>query len=163
MDLTWDIPLNGFTTGQVVGSAVDSFIQQYYNDHHIDLGQRTIAGIGFDDTFSVTRFQTGASNMITLGGNDWNYFFDQQTAYGSDTDTSKNRTFTVSDGTHTSMIQLNWNFQQIDGLVEAINESLQGDGVQASAQKVDANTFKLVANKTNITITIGGTNKDDFF
>ncbi|GED34861.1 hypothetical protein P9G84_16430 [Brevibacillus centrosporus] len=163
VDLTWNIPLNGFTTGQVVGSAVDSFIQQYYNDHHIDLGQRTMAGIGFDDTFSVTRFQTGSSNVITVGGSDWDEFFDTNTATGSDTDTSQNRTFTISDGTKTATINLEWKLDGMDDLVDTINDELTSAGVLATAVKESASTFKIVAKKANITITTGGADSNDFF
>ncbi|QRG67342.1 flagellin hook IN motif-containing protein [Brevibacillus choshinensis] len=163
VDLTWDIPLNGFTTGQVMGSAADSFIQQYYNDHHIELGQRTMAGIGFGDTFSVSRFQTGSSNVITIGGDDWDEFFDTDTAYGSNTDTSKNRSFTISDGSKTATITLEWKLDDMDDLVDVINDELTSEGVQATAVKVSAGTFKIVAKKANVTITISGANSNDFF
>jgi len=163
VDLTWNIPLNGFTSGQVVGSAVDSFIQQYYNDHHIDLGQRTMAGIGFDDTFSVTRFQTGSSNVITVGGADWDEFFETNTATGSDTDTSQNRTFTVSDGTKTATITLEWKLDGMDDLIDTINDELSSAGVLATAVKESASTFKIVAKKASITITTSGADSNLFF
>ncbi|SDJ96061.1 immunoglobulin-like domain-containing protein, partial [Paenibacillus typhae] len=161
VDLTWNIPLNGFSSGQVVGSAVDSFIQDYYNAHGINLGNRTVAGMGFGDTFFITTFKTGSDASITLGGNDWSFFFDNNHYTGTDEDRSKNRTFNVSDGTNTATILLEWEYIDMDDLVSDLNYQLAS--VSVTTKKVNATQFQLVANSAEITITITGTDKSQFF
>ncbi|CAH1222975.1 hypothetical protein PAECIP111892_05250 [Paenibacillus auburnensis] len=161
VDLTWNIPLNGFTSGQVVGSAIDSFIQDYCNAHGINLGERTLAGIGNNDTFFISTFKTGSDASVTLGGNDWAYFFDNNYFTGTDEDHTKNRTFTVSDGTNTATILLERKYYNMDGLVNALNKQLTS--VSATAIKVNETQFKLVANSAAINLTIAGTDKSQFF
>lgn len=163
INFNWDVPLNGFTAGQVVGSVVDSYIQQYYNDHNLDLMQRTMTSVGFDDTFSISRFETGSTNGITLGGNDWSYFFDQNSAYGTDTDSSRNREFTISDGTNTAMIVLDLDFGDMEGLVRYINLYLQEAEVNAMAEKVDNLKFRFVTDDLDFGLTLGGKNYSEFF
>ncbi|WP_219835482.1 S-layer homology domain-containing protein [Paenibacillus sp. R14(2021)] len=161
VDLNWDIPLNGLTTGQAVGSAVDSFIQQYCNDHHIDLGLRTLGAVGFGNTFSIFTFATGPQAHITLDGG-YAAFFTSNQFYGTNDDTSKNRSFTVGDGNHTASIVLEWAYNDMDDMVADLNWQLQAANVAAKAVKVDATHFKLTLT-ANVTITIGGTNKGQFF
>ncbi|PQP88171.1 hypothetical protein, partial [Paenibacillus sp. AR247] len=163
IDLTWNIPLGEFTAGQVVGSAVDSAIQDYCNANGIDLGKRTLGAVGFGDTFSIFAFSTGSESSVTLGGPDWNYFFPQSQYNGSDIDHSKNRTFNVSDGEHTTVVTLDWQYTGMESLVEAINGQLQGASVSAAAETVNANQFRLVANSTGIQLTVSGVDKNQFF
>ncbi|WP_164763187.1 hypothetical protein, partial [Paenibacillus humicus] len=163
VDLTWNIPLNGFTTGQVVGSAVDSFIQDYCNAHGIDLGNRTLGGMGFEDTFFITTFKTGSSASITLGGNDWSFFFQNNHYTGTDEDSSKNRTFTIGDGAATATIMLDWNYADMAALVSDLNNQLNAASVAAIAVKVNENQFKLVPSSSDKTITVSGRDKDVLF
>lgn len=163
IDLTWNIPLGEFTAGQVVGSAVDSFIQDYCNAHGIDLGKRTLGAVGFGDTFSIFAFSTGSASSVTLGGSDWHYFFPQSQYNGSDIDHSKNRTFNVSDGEHTAVVTLDWQYASMEALVEAINGQLQGASVTAAAETVNANQFRLIANSTGILLSVSGVDKNQFF
>lgn len=163
IDLTWNIPLGEFTAGQVVGSAVDSFIQDYCNAHGIDLGKRTLGAVGFGDTFSIFAFNTGSESSVTLGGPDWQYFFPQSQYNGTDIDHSKNRTFNVSDGEHTAVVTLDWQYASMEALVEAINGQLQGASVSAAAETVNANQFRLVANSADILLTVSGVDKNQFF
>ncbi|MBO7748158.1 S-layer homology domain-containing protein [Paenibacillus sp. MWE-103] len=162
VDLTWNIPLNGFTTGQAVGSAVDSFIQQYCNDHHIDLGQRTLAAMGFGDTFFVTTFATGSQASVTLGGG-YDALFGSNHFSGTDEDTSKNRTFTVGDGAHTATIQLKRAYASIDAFVSDLNRQLQNATVAVQAIKLDAAHFKLSPTAANGSLAIDGADKAQFF
>ncbi|WP_163881035.1 S-layer homology domain-containing protein [Paenibacillus favisporus] len=163
IDLTWNIPLGDFTEGQVVGSAVDSFIQDYCNANGIDLGKRTLGAVGFGDTFSIFAFNTGSESSVTLGGPDWQYFFPQSQYNGTDIDHSKNRTFNVSDGEHTAVVMLDWQYASMDALVGAINRQLQGASVTAAAETVNANQFRLVANSTDILLSVSGVDKNQFF
>ncbi|MET3851302.1 S-layer homology domain-containing protein [Paenibacillus sp. OAE614] len=163
VDLTWNIPQGEFTVGQVVGSAVDSFIQDYCNAHGIDLGKRTLGAVGFGDTFSIFAFSTGSESSVTLGGSDWQYFFPQSQYNGTDIDHSKNRTFNVSDGEHTAVVTLDWQYATMDDLVGAINRQLQGASVSAVAEKVNDNQFRLVANSTDIQLNVSGVDKNQFF
>ncbi|MED1952330.1 hypothetical protein [Brevibacillus centrosporus] len=170
VDLTWDIPQNEYATTYAasIGSAVESSIQDYFNAHG-GLANRTVSAmVNYDgssqgDTFRVGTFQTGSVTTITLGGADWQYFFDTNSFHGTDEDTSQNRTFTISDGTKTATINLEWKLDGMDDLVEVINDELTSAGVQATAVKESASTFKVVAKKANITITTGGADSNDFF
>ncbi|MGG3887347.1 hypothetical protein [Brevibacillus panacihumi] len=161
-----DIPLNEYadTPVKAMQSFVDSTIQDYCNAHGISLGTRTLAAVYYGgDGFTVTRLKPGSNNVLKIGGEDWQEFFDQNVAYGTDEDTSQNRTFTISDGTKTATITLVWNLNGMDDLVDAINDELTSAGVQGTAEKVNSSTFKIVAKKANITITIGGADSNDFF
>ncbi|MBY0217730.1 hypothetical protein, partial [Paenibacillus illinoisensis] len=163
VDLTWDIPLNGFSTGQVVGSAIDSFIQDYCNAHGINLGDRTVGGYGFEDTFFISTFKTGSSAAITLGGNDWSFFFQNNHWTGTDEDSTKNRTFVVSDGVNQASIVLRQKFTDMSNLVNYLNNQLQSASVSVTAEKVSESQFKLVSNSSNTDITITGNDKEQFF
>ncbi|MET3939166.1 hypothetical protein ABIC22_001978 [Paenibacillus sp. PvP094] len=163
VDLTWDIPLNGFSTGQVVGSAIDSFIQDYCNAHGINLGDRTVGGYGFEDTFFISTFKTGSSAAITLGGNDWSFFFQNNHWTGTDEDSTKNRTFVVSDGVNQASIVLRQKFTDMSNLVTYLNNQLQSASVSVTAEQVNESQFKLVSNSSNTDITITGNDKEQFF
>ncbi|MGG4480264.1 S-layer homology domain-containing protein [Paenibacillus illinoisensis] len=163
VDLTWDIPLNGFSTGQVVGSAIDSFIQDYCNAHGINLGDRTVGGYGFEDTFFISTFKTGSSAAITLGGNDWSFFFQNNHWTGTDEDSTKNRTFVVSDGVNQASIVLRQKFTDMSNLVTYLNNQLQSASVSVTAEQVSESQFKLVSNSSNTDITITGNDKEQFF
>ncbi|PYY29079.1 Uncharacterized protein PIL02S_02018 [Paenibacillus illinoisensis] len=161
VDLTWDIPLSGFSTGQVVGSAIDSFIQDYCNAHGIKLGDRTVYGSGFEDTFFISTFKTGSDAAITLGGNDWSFFF--QNNHWTGTDGTQNRTFIVSDGVNQVTIVLSQKFTDMSNLVTYLNNQLQSKSVSVTAEQVNESQFKLVSNSSNTDITITGNDKEQFF
>ncbi|MBM7649257.1 hypothetical protein JOC78_002210 [Bacillus ectoiniformans] len=163
--LWWNIPLNQYVTtpAQAVGSAIESEIQQYYNDRNISLYERTMSAFGYGDTLTISTFKTGASNMVTVGGQDWSYFFNQNTAYGADENRSANKSFTVSDGVNTAEITLDWNYSNMDGLIGRINHQLSSQNVNATAVKVSESQFKIVGKSASVSLTINGTNKGDFF
>lgn len=161
INLNWDIPLSGFTTGQMMGSAVDSFIQDYCNANHIDLGNRTMGSVGYGDTFSIYTFSTGSSAKITLGGSNWSDFFTLSQSTGKNDDFSANRSFIISDGINSTNIKLEWDDADMDGLISDINSQM--GSVLARAEKVSESQFKIVAKTGAHTITISGTDKDEFF
>jgi predicted ribosomally synthesized peptide with SipW-like signal peptide len=163
INLYWNIPLSGFSIGQVIGSAVDSSIQDYCNAHGIPLGNRTMASFGFGDTFSIATFKTGSNATITFGGKDWQYFFQNQSFSGSNNDTSNNRSFTISDGTHIASISLTSKYTNLDDLIGDLNGQLTNAQVSATASKVDVNHFQLVPSASGIPITVDGTNANDLF
>lgn len=170
VNLTWNIPQNEYahTPAASIGSAVDAVIQDYFNANG-GLGNRTVtASVNWNessqgDTFRIQSFQSGATQSITLGGSDWEDFFGQQIYYGTDEDTSKNRTFTVSDGTKSSIILLKWNFGDMTGLVNFINQQLENAQVNIVAEKVSETNFKLISTESNGTIIIDGVDKSLFF
>lgn len=170
VNLTWNIPQNEYvkTPAASIGSAVESAIQDYFSAHG-GLSNRTLSAAGNwigsnqGDTFRIQSFQTGSTQSITLGGQDWTYFFDQQTFYGTDEDSSQNRTFTISDGTRNSVILLTWNFGDMTGLVNLINQKLDAAQVNIVAEKVSETNFKLISTEPNGTITIDGIDKSQFF
>ncbi|MDF2473296.1 MAG: hypothetical protein K0R21_1078 [Anaerocolumna sp.] len=159
VDLTWDLPTDTFTPAQMVGSAIESYIQDYFNAHG-GLEIRTLWAASFaGDTFTLSSFASGVLNTITIGGPDGSYFFDTLYAQGTDLDMSANRTFSVSDGTHTATITLDTDLTNMDGLVNRINSYLNGSSVQAVAVKINEDSFKIVGDD----ITIDGANKAEFF
>ncbi|MFJ9463462.1 hypothetical protein [Viridibacillus arvi] len=154
-----------FSKGASMGSVVESHIQDFYYKKGGANGilNRPISAFGFEDTFQISAFQPGSASSFTLEGADWSYFFEQSSGLGKDTDTSKNRTFTISDGTTTANIQLTSNFVTIDDLVNHINKHLINTGVKAQAEKVSAAQFKITSTSSTGNIIIEGVNKADFF
>ncbi|MEK5531559.1 hypothetical protein MKX79_19505 [Viridibacillus sp. FSL R5-0468] len=154
-----------FSKGASMGSVVESHIQDFYYKKGGANGilNRPIAAFGFEDTFQISAFQQGSASSFTLVGADWSYFFEQSSGLGTDTDTSKNRTFTIKDGTTTANIQLTSNFVTIDDLVNHINNRLISTGVKAQAEKVNIAQFKITSTSSTGNIIIDGVNKADFF
>nr|WP_255397355.1 hypothetical protein [Sporosarcina sp. P2] len=154
-----------FPKGASMGSIVESHIQDfYYQKGGADgIMNRPIAAYGFDDTFQISAFQPGSASSFSLEGADWSYFFEQSTAQGTDTDTSKNRNFTISDGIHTATIQLTSNYSTFDAFVNLLNSRIANAGVKAQAEKVGTTQFKITSTLSTGTIIIDGVNKADFF
>ncbi|MGE7934135.1 hypothetical protein [Viridibacillus arvi] len=154
-----------FSKGASMGSVVESHIQDFYykNGGANGILNRPIAAFGFEDTFQISAFQPGSASSFRLEGADWSYFFEQSFGLGTDTDTSKNRTFTISDGTTTANIQLTFKFVTIDDLVNHINKLLINTGVKAQAEKVNIAEFKITSTSSTGNIIIDGVNKADFF
>lgn len=165
VDLWWNIMLNEYATTPAIaiGSAIESSIQQYYIDRNISLYDRTMSAGGWGDTFKISTFKAGASNQVTVGGPDWQYFFDTNTATGTDENHSKNRIFTISDGEKSATIQLTRNMKTMDGLVSAINRSLEASGVKAIAKKFNDQQFEIVAKSVSVRLTTGGSDNGEFF
>ncbi|QHT62338.1 hypothetical protein GXP70_21715 [Paenibacillus lycopersici] len=162
--LNWNIDPNGFTPGQIVGGVVDSDIQQFCLDNHIDLMQRPIEAYGEGNTFTIRGAMPGAQGSFKIGGRDASRFFGAQTIFaGTDTNTSKNRAFTVGDGTRTASIALTGTYATMDSFVSAINSKLRSANVSAVAAKVDDTHFTIAPSVTGGSITIGGADKDQFF
>lgn len=166
--LDWDIipePATGFTISQLVGSAIESTIQDYCNANGIPLGERTLAAMGFveDSFFSVMTFKPGANTVIEFGGKDWNYFFEQQRYSGSNPNTDKNRSFSISDGVKTASIHLQYDYSNMSALVVAINRQLRNADLNIEAVQINDNHFELVASSSQYTIEVNGTNKAEFF
>ncbi|QVY61315.1 Ig-like domain-containing protein [Cytobacillus gottheilii] len=164
VNVYWQLSTD-FSRGAAMGSVVESFIQDYYYQKGGSNGlmNRPLYAMGFGDTFSIQSFKTGSASSIILEGNDWDYFFDQNSSIGKDQDTSKNRSFTVSDGEKISTIQLTRNFTSIDQIVTLINSKLSTDGVKATAEKMNANQFKITSQVPGSDIIIGGNDKDNLF
>lgn len=162
--LFWNIPVfNGemtFTVGEVVGSAVISTIMDYYNAHHLNLGDMAIIAFGSGDTFTLSTTATGKNAKLIISGPDWSYFFTGTSFTGSGDEA--NKSFTVSDGSHTATIQLTQNFSSMDALVAFVNTKLQPAGVGATAAKVDEQHFKFIPS-SDTTLIIGGEDKASFF
>ncbi|WP_066229469.1 hypothetical protein [Metabacillus fastidiosus] len=158
--LSTDFPL-----GASMGSVVESHIQQYYIDKGgaEALMSRPISAYGFTDTFQISTFQTGSASSFTLEGKDWSYFFEQSSATGKDADTSKNRTFTISDGTNTATIQLTSKFATIDALVTRLNSRLTNANVEAQVEKISETQFKITSTSASGKLIVDGVNKLDFF
>ncbi|MGG3859918.1 hypothetical protein ABET41_18505 [Metabacillus fastidiosus] len=158
--LSTDFPL-----GASMGSVVESHIQQYYVDKGgaEALMSRPISAYGFTDTFQISTFQSGSASSFTLEGKDWSYFFEQSSATGKDADTSKNRTFTISDGTHTVTIQLTSKFATIDALVTRLNSRLTNAKVEAQVEKISETQFKITSTSASGKLVVDGVNKLDFF
>lgn len=168
--LNWDIPVSSpFTMATVVGSAVESEIQQYFVDKGGEsaLMNRTIsAGAvsganGYGDQFYISTFATGAASSITISGADASYFFDTLQATG--TDASYNCAFTINDGTNTVTITLSRNYSNMVDLVSDMNIKLSNSQVSATVEKVDDSHFKVVTMTSGIHLTISGSNKEEFF
>ncbi|GGA20809.1 hypothetical protein [Psychrobacillus lasiicapitis] len=153
-----------FPKGAAIGGVVDSFIQDFYYKKSGAAGilNRPIGAMGGDDTFQIYAFQQGATSSFTLKGKDWSYFFDQSVAQGTDTNTSKNRTFTISDGTNTATIQLTKSFTSFDELLNLINNRIASAKVEAIVESVSGIQFKIIPTSKKV-ITVGGVNKSDFF
>lgn len=154
-----------FPKGASMGSVVESHIQDYfYKKYGINgFSIRTIAAFGSSDTFQISTFQTGASSSFTLEGLNWNDFFEQSVAQGTDEDKSKNRTFTISDGTNIATIQLTTKFSTIDTLINQMNTRLKNANVKVQAEKVNESQFKLTLTSSTGELIVDGINKADFF
>jgi hypothetical protein len=166
IDLWWNIPAlvndQPATYATVVGSAVESYIQQYFVDKGgAALMNRTLWASGSGDKFSIGAFGVGPTGKITITGKDASYFFDTLEATGTNEDHSPNRTFTINDGTTIATIALDTSYTGISQLVSDINSMLTTS--QASAVKINETQFKLVTKTKGIHLTIGGTNRSDFF
>lgn len=172
VSIYWNLSTS-YPLGLAMGSVVESAIQQFYVDKDIangdnqytELMTRPIMATGNYDNnqFYIGTFTTGSQANITLGGADWSYFFENNEANGTDLDTSKNKTFTVSDGTVTATIKLASNFATIDALVNHINNCLINTGVTAQAQKVNDTQFKITSTSPIGNIVIDGIDKANFF
>lgn len=162
--INWKLSTD-FPTGAAMGGVVDSHIQQYFIDKggSIALLNRTVSAMGFSDTFQISTFKTGYAASFTLEGADWGYFFDQSTARGTDEDKSKNRTFTISDGTNIATIQLTTKFSNIDTLINQMNTRLKNANVKVQAEKVNESQFKLTLTSSTGELLVDGINKADFF
>ncbi|MBM7568698.1 S-layer homology domain-containing protein [Paenibacillus sacheonensis] len=162
--LNWNIAPNGFTPGEIVGGVVDSFIQQYCLDNGIDLMQRPIEAFGAGNTFIIRGSAPGSQGTFTVKGSGAVQLFGAEKQFaGTDTNTSKNRTFTVGDGTHTATIVLSRAYATIDSLVSALNTQLRNASVAAVAAKIDGSHFSIAPNNPSGPLTIGGTDKGQFF
>ncbi|MGD6942409.1 hypothetical protein ACQCT6_10250 [Cytobacillus gottheilii] len=164
VNVSWQLSTD-FSRGAAMGSVVESFIQDYYYQKGGNNGlmNRPLYAMGFGDTFFIQSFKTGSASSIILEGNDWDYFFYENRSIGKDQDTSKNRSFTVSVGEKTSTIQLTGNFTSIDQIITLINSKLSTDGVQATAEKMNAAQFKITSQVPGSDIIIGGNDKDRLF
>lgn len=164
VEVWWKLSTD-FTKGQAMGSVVESAIQQYFLDKQgvEGLMNRTLYAVGLGDTFSISAFKTGADSSIRVEGTDWTYFFKQNTSTGTDYDTSKNRTFTVSDGNKTATIRFTDTFTDIDAMLHTINTQLTNANVLVTAEKIDDSHFSLIPNSPTVNLVVGGDHVDEFF
>ena len=154
-----------FPRGAAMGSVVESHIQDYFFQKYGINGFaiRTVSAYGFDETFEISTFQTGSTASFTLEGADSAYFFEQTSAQGTNDNTTKNRTFTISDGTKTVTIIFEYEYMDMDDLVSDINYYLNNAGVAVTAEKVNTSQFKLTSTGGTGELIIDGVNKADFF
>jgi hypothetical protein len=160
VDLWWNIPQNEYATtpAMSIGSAVESYIQM--NNLY---GRATWAGSFGGDTFQIGTFNTGKSAIVQVSGPNWSDFFYTDRATGSDEDTSKNRSFSVSDGLSTAKISLGDNYYTMEQLVVSLNNQLITANVKVEAIKTDDNHFILKATELNVNIMVDGIDKNEFF
>ena len=163
INLYWNITSDqGFSAAALVGSGIESYIQQYFVDKGgaAALMNRTLWCASFSgNTFTLSTFYEGLLNKITIGGPDGSYFFNTLSAQGTDLDTSANKSFSISDGTNTANITFNTDLTSMDSIISKINTRLTARSVQAVAVKIDESHFKIVGNG----ITISGADKAVFF
>jgi len=175
VDLWWNIPQSGgMTVGQVVGSAIESSIQDYFYKIGGSDGimNRTMwaADWAAGNTFVLGSFQNGSASKLILGGN-WQALFDTGSSLGTDED-ARSRSFTVSNGLKTTTINLNKIFIDPDGAgsLDALDDMVSYINQQfASASLKDAKAvrvgqaFEIQLPQTYSGLTIDGTNKSEFF
>ena len=114
-----------------------------------------------EKAFNVVALATGSNVKLKATGLDASYFFEDLSTQGTDEDTSKNRTFTVSDGTNSATILLDWGFSGIEEIVETINYYLTSGNVSVTAEKVNNTQFKFTS--TGGILVIDGNDKSEFF
>ena len=169
IDMNVNIPLNEYTStsAAAVGSYVESIIQMWFQDKYglTDWVSKMTVSASYDnDKLVISTFEPGASAFVQIGGSNWSdYYNNSEKIYGTGDDTSYNRTFTISDGTNTATIALEYSYTDMYELVSDIDYMLSQNHVSATAEKVDESHFKLIAKTSGIHLTIGGTNKADFF
>ncbi|MDI2587689.1 hypothetical protein OR571_11330 [Psychrobacillus sp. NEAU-3TGS] len=156
------------SVGAAMSGIVNSAIQMHMQEKYGMAGFNMITASSWEspeysNVFNIMSSETGSSAKLTLLGADWSYFFEGSTATGTDVDTSKNRTFTIGDGTNTAIIQLTTKFGTIDDLVNRINSRLTNAGVKAKAEKIGTTQFKITSTSITGSIIIEGADKTDFF
>lgn len=169
VNANWNVD-NEFTAGQMAGSIVDSYIQDYYNANGLDLSSRTIVAVGSGDTFNLYSTVSGSASKITLSGG-WNTWFQQNEASGVDGET-RSRSFTISDGAKTANINLTRLFtdpdttgpqDQLDAMITYINGRLTSAGLNGAKAVRSGQGFELQLPKTYSALTVAGTNSSEFF
>ncbi|MCP1357757.1 hypothetical protein [Aneurinibacillus migulanus] len=141
---------------------IASIFNSYFQGPDMIAGARALN----DKQVVLQGFPVGASSKLIIDGKDKDFFFSQTTYSGTDEDTSKNRQFTVSDGTNTKTIVLNWKYNNIEGLASRINDYLSAEpSLQAVAEQVDDDTFQIKSTNTGASaiVEIGGANQTEFF
>ncbi|WP_172255115.1 hypothetical protein [Saccharibacillus deserti] len=175
VDLWWNIPQNdGFTVGQVVGSAVDSAIQDYfYKVGGTDgLMNRTMWAADWTagNTFVLGSYKSGSASNLTLSGN-WQALFDTNTSTGIEA-IARSRSFTVSSGVKTVTITLNRTFadpdgagplDELDAIVTYINQRFASSGLTDAKAIRAGQAFEIQLPKSYAALTVDGVNKDEFF
>jgi hypothetical protein len=164
INIYWKLSTD-FPKGASMGSVVESHIQDYYfKKYGIEgFSIRNLYASGTNDTFQISSFQSGPIGSFRLEGPDWQYFFEESTAQGTNMDTSKNRTFTISDGIQTATIRLTSDFSTIEDLISQINNNLTIANVNAQAEKVSSSQFKITQTNNSGQLSIDGTDKAYFF
>ncbi|MMZ44667.1 hypothetical protein D1872_62480 [compost metagenome] len=141
---------------------IASIFNSYFQGLDMIAGARALN----DKQVVLQGFPVGASSKLIIDGKDKDFFFSQTTYSGTDEDTSKNRQFTVSDGTNTTTIVLNWKYNNIEGLASRINDYLSAEpSLQAVAEQVDDDTFQIKSTNTGASaiLEVGGANQTEFF
>lgn len=169
VNANWNVD-NEFTAGQMAGSIVDSYIQDYYNANGLDLLSRKLVAVGSGDTFNLYSTVSGSASKITLSGG-WSTWFEQNEASGVDGET-RSRSFTVSDGVKTANINLSRLFtdpdstgpqDQLDAMITYINGRLTSAGLTGAKAVRSGQAFELRLPKTYSALTVAGANGSEFF
>ncbi|WP_312832197.1 YDG domain-containing protein [Sedimentibacter saalensis] len=167
VDLWWNITSDqGFTAAQLVGSGIESTIQDWfykYKGGADGIMNRTIYAMGVGDSVTIGSFVSGSSASIHL------YEPDTTTPYTSDLFTQNSSvgvdgingsaTFTISDGTKSATVLLSSNYADINAIVTRINSRITNAGVNATAVALGTDKFIIKGNN----VTIDGTDKAVFF
>lgn len=158
IDLSWNLSTE-LPWGDGISGVINSYAQMAFEVVNVPL----VSWQNFTDdkAFNVMVMGSGSGYKITATGQDAAYFFEDLSAQGTDEDKSKNRTFTVSDGTNTATILLHSQFSDIQVMVNTINSTLAKANVDVVAKKVNQKQFSL--NSAEGTLIIDGKDKETFF
>ena len=158
IDLYWNLSTE-FPWGDGISGVINSYAQMKFGVYDYPLvSWKNSAN---EKAFNVVALVSGSAVKLKATGPDASYFFEELTVQGTDEDTSKNRSFVVSDGTNSVTLNLATKFSTMDALVNWMNTRLRNANVQASFSKVDDQHFKITSTADGLIIS--GVNKEDFF
>ncbi len=165
VDLWWNV-IGDFTPAQLVGSAIESAIQDWFYANKggaAGIMNKTLYAMGIGDKVTIGTHGTGSSVSIRLyetgTTNQYSsYLFSNNYAVGTGGE-PRSATFNISDGTSTATILLNRMYNNINSLVSHIATQISGAGVNASVAVNGADQFTVRGNN----IRVGGVDWEIFF
>ncbi len=165
VNLWWNV-IGDFTPAQLVGSAIESTIQDWFyaNKGGADgIMNRTLYAMGIDDKVNIVTFGSGSSVSVKLyktGTNEpyTSDLFSNNAAVGTGGE-SRSATFDISDGAKVAAIILDRRYNNISSLVKHINTQISSAGVNASVTVNGTDQFTVKGNN----ITVSGADWETFF